>query len=102
MASKRQAARDHTRAKVLGCARDLFATHGFDAVTIRDLARAVGMSTGAIFANFKDKEAVFEAAFDRKAPHRRLKEFLAYLAEHDPSSIVDELRADLYGSESAR
>lgn len=95
--TKRGRAAAHTRSKVIAAAADLFAARGYEDVGIRDVAKAVGMSTGAVFSHFADKDALFLAATGRAPPGPRLREFLAYLAEHDPSSIVDELRADLYG-----
>lgn len=58
--NRRQAAKIRTRGKVLDAARGLFAERGYDAATIRDIAKAAGMSTGAVFANFQDKAELFE------------------------------------------
>lgn len=58
--NRRQAAKIRTRGKVLDAARNLFAERGYDAATIRDIAKAAGMSTGAVFANFQDKAELFE------------------------------------------
>ena len=59
--NRRQAAKVKTRGKVLEAARTLFAERGYDAATIRDIAKGAGMSTGAVFANFQDKSELFEA-----------------------------------------
>ena len=59
--NRRQAAKLRTRQKVLEAARALFAERGYEPATIRDIARAAGMSTGAVFANFQDKAELFEA-----------------------------------------
>ncbi|HEV7227575.1 TetR/AcrR family transcriptional regulator [Brevundimonas sp.] len=59
--NRRQAAKVRTRGKVMASARDLFAQHGYDPATIRDIAKGAGMSTGAVFANFQDKAELFEA-----------------------------------------
>jgi AcrR family transcriptional regulator len=48
-----------TRARVLDAARQLFAERGYEAATIRDIATAAGLSTGAVFASFKDKAELF-------------------------------------------
>ncbi|RZJ84118.1 MAG: TetR/AcrR family transcriptional regulator, partial [Brevundimonas sp.] len=61
--NRRQAAKIRTREKVLEAASQLFAERGYDAATIRDIAKAAGMSTGAVFANFQDKAELFEAVF---------------------------------------
>src|SRR5690606_38447944 len=44
----------------------LFAERGYDAATIRDIAKGAGMSTGAVFANFQDKAELFEAVFSEE------------------------------------
>ncbi|WP_374514003.1 TetR family transcriptional regulator [Brevundimonas sp.] len=59
--NRRQAAKVRTRQKVLDAARALFAERGYEAATIRDIAKGAGMSTGAVFANFQDKAELFEA-----------------------------------------
>lgn len=59
--NRRQAAKVRTRQKVLDAARQLFAERGYEPATIRDIAKAAGMSTGAVFANFQDKAELFEA-----------------------------------------
>lgn len=63
--NKRQLAKAATRQKVLDAARKLWATPGsYERGTIRAIAREAGMSTGAIFANFDDKAALYAAAFE--------------------------------------
>ena len=58
--NRRQVAKQRTRGKVIEAARNLFAQRGYDAATIRDIAREAGMSTGAVFANFQDKSELFD------------------------------------------
>jgi AcrR family transcriptional regulator len=57
--TRRALAKQQTRAKVLAAARKLFSEHGYEGATIRDIATAAGMSTGAVFANFSDKSDLF-------------------------------------------
>lgn len=64
--NRRQAAKVRTRQKVLDAARTLFAERGYDAATIRDIAKGADMSTGAVFANFQDKAELFEAVFSEE------------------------------------
>jgi len=63
-ASQRLLSKMRTRAKVMAAARALFSQHGYEAATIRDIARTAGMSTGAVFANFQDKSDLFEAVME--------------------------------------
>lgn len=57
--TRRALAKQQTRAKVLAAARKLFSENGYEGATIRDIAAAAGMSTGAVFANFSDKSDLF-------------------------------------------
>ncbi|MCR5874325.1 TetR/AcrR family transcriptional regulator [Phenylobacterium sp. J426] len=57
--TRRALAKQQTRAKVLAAARKLFSEEGYEGATIRDIAAAAGMSTGAVFANFTDKSDLF-------------------------------------------
>lgn len=66
--NRRQQAKANTREKVLTAARDLFTTRPYHAVGIRDVADRIGMSTGAVFANFESKSELFEAAMQAPAP----------------------------------
>lgn len=62
----RQAAKVRTAAQVAQAARALFIENGYDATTMRDIAKACGKSTGAIFANYTDKQELFVATMGRK------------------------------------
>jgi AcrR family transcriptional regulator len=48
-----------TRRQILDGARRSFAQHGFEAATVRVLEREIGLSRGAIFHHFRDKDALF-------------------------------------------
>jgi TetR/AcrR family transcriptional regulator, transcriptional repressor of aconitase len=49
------------RRQILDGARRCFAEHGYDRATVRRLEQATGMSRGAIFHHFRDKDALFFA-----------------------------------------
>lgn len=51
-----------TRTRLISVARCMFTARGYEAVTLRDLAREAGVSTGAWFGHFDGKAAIFEAA----------------------------------------
>ena len=59
MPTRRALAKLQTRNRVLAAARKLFGEHGYEGATIRDIAAAAEMSTGAVFANFADKSDLF-------------------------------------------
>ena len=59
--TRRALAKQQTRAKVPGrrSPPSFFSEQGYEGATIRDIAAAAGMSTGAVFANFSDKSDLF-------------------------------------------
>jgi len=55
----------HGRERILQRAEELFLQGGYAAVSIRDIARACGISNAAIYHYFAGKEALFLAILDR-------------------------------------
>jgi AcrR family transcriptional regulator len=108
--NRRQVAKAATRQKVMDAAAALFAD-GYGSATIRDIAKAAGMSTGAVFANFTDKadlwrqvmgtEPPVETSVTRAAP-AMLAALLALQAvrpsnwddDQDPETLAAWLKAD--------
>ncbi|MBV8931830.1 MAG: TetR/AcrR family transcriptional regulator [Kutzneria sp.] len=52
---------DARRRQILDGARTCFARHGYEGATVRRLEDATGLSRGAIFHHFRDKESLFLA-----------------------------------------
>ena len=50
-----------TRRRVLDGARQAFAAHGYEGATVKVLEETTGLSRGAIFHHFPDKDALFLA-----------------------------------------
>lgn len=55
---RREREREEVRTKILDAARELFATQGYEAVTMRKIAERIEYSPTAIYFHFKDKESV--------------------------------------------
>ena len=55
----RAKSKERNRQKILESAMNLFRERGFEAATLRDIAKDAGLSTGALFANFNDKNEIF-------------------------------------------
>ncbi|CAN5765601.1 hypothetical protein BH11PSE1_BH11PSE1_16920 [soil metagenome] len=53
--------RARTRAALMDAARQLAREKGFDAVTMEGVARRAGMTSGAIYGNFKNRQDLFMA-----------------------------------------
>jgi len=52
---------DARRRQILDGARVCFARHGYEGATVRRLEEATGLSRGAIFHHFRDKDSLFLA-----------------------------------------
>lgn len=68
---------DARRREILAGARACFARHGYEGATVRRLEEETGLSRGAIFHHFKDKESLFFA-----------------VAEDDAATMVETVRRD--------
>ena len=53
--------RDRTRAALLEAARLLVREKGYDRTTLEEVAQRAGMTTGAIYGNFKNRDELFVA-----------------------------------------
>ncbi|MFC7528815.1 TetR/AcrR family transcriptional regulator [Actinoplanes sp. GCM10030250] len=58
---------DARRHEILTAARACFARFGYEGATVRRLEEATGMSRGAIFHHFRDKESLFLAVAEDDA-----------------------------------
>jgi AcrR family transcriptional regulator len=65
---KRQAAKALTASRISDAAKPLFEARGYDAVSIRAVAKASGYSTGAIFNCFIDKADLWRRTMFRDVP----------------------------------
>lgn len=54
--SKREQDVEHTRQQILDAARAVFVTSGYEATSIREVARRAGISHGTIYLHFRDKD----------------------------------------------
>lgn len=50
-----------TKEKILKESMKLFSVHGFDSVSVRSIAREVGVKNSALYKHFKSKQAIFDA-----------------------------------------
>ncbi len=56
---------DETRRRILEAALDLFRENGFDATTMRDIAKKAGVALGAAYYYFDSKDAIVMAFYVR-------------------------------------
>lgn len=70
---------EETRERILAAALELFQTKGFDATTMRDVATAAGVATGAAYYYFRSKHDLV-MAFYEKTSREMAEELPAELA----------------------
>jgi len=87
--TRRAEAKAATREKILVAAREFFIAEGFEAVSMRRIADAIGYTPAAIYVHFKDKTELLITLGDRDFRFFHSK-FRAIEAIPDP---VDRLRA---------
>lgn len=51
---------ERSRAQILEAALDLISRQGYRGTSIRDISKAAGVSTGAVYHHFPDKESLFD------------------------------------------
>ncbi|MDQ1433678.1 MAG: hypothetical protein QOF59_494, partial [Actinomycetota bacterium] len=51
-----------TRERLLAAAIEVFVDQGYEGARLQDIARTAGLTTGAVYANFRDKEELLFAA----------------------------------------
>jgi AcrR family transcriptional regulator len=66
-ASRREAHVQDTRRALLDTARELFAENGFQATRTEDIVQRAGLTRGALYHHFRDKEDLFRAVHDELA-----------------------------------
>lgn len=71
---------EETQQRLLDTAAELFAKHGYAGVSMRDIARAVGITQAAIYHHFDNKDALYIAA-------------LTYLFEQNTLGASEQLAA---------
>ncbi|MCW2599738.1 MAG: TetR family transcriptional regulator [Frankiales bacterium] len=75
------------RAEILDGARRAFARHGYEGATVKILEAETGLSRGAIFHHFRDKDALFLALAEDDAD-----EMAQTVAEHGLVQVMRDLQ----------
>lgn len=81
----REQSREQTRQRLLDATHALFATQGFSATSVEQIALEAGYTRGAFYSNFQDKADIFLALL-RREHERIMGEFQALLDEPAPEA----------------
>src|SRR5689334_4602801 len=93
--------RERTRESLLRAARALIREKGYERTTLEEVARRAGMTTGAIYGNFKNRDELFIALGQRYwapivpevAPGATLAEAMRALAKATLAAVDDRRSA---------
>jgi len=58
---------EDTKQKIIDKALDLFAAHGYDAVSVGEIAKAVGIKAPSLYNHYPSKQAIFDAIVESTA-----------------------------------
>jgi AcrR family transcriptional regulator len=75
---------DATRGALLAAARELFTEQGYSSVSTEEIVRAAGVTRGALYHHFRDKQDLFRAVFEVIEQEMAERVATAALAETDP------------------
>ena len=84
-----------TRATLIDAARTLFAEHGYAATGTEDIVRVAGVTRGALYHHFVDKQDLFEAVYTNL--QNDLRDRIVAAARTDPdASVWDRIRRGVH------
>src|SRR5581483_7478387 len=93
--------RQRTRTKLLEAARSLIREKGYERTTLEDIAERAGMTTGAIYGNFRNRDDLFialgqtywAAVKPRVKPGASFAEIMQAMAEATIAALPDRAAA---------
>lgn len=78
---------------ILDAAQEIFARHGFEGLSIRDLASQCGLAKATIYHHFRDKQEIFMSVLERDVGHVHTQILQAAANEHN---ALDKLRVVIH------
>ncbi len=90
-ANRKDAQAEETRIKIVRAAVKLFARQGYHKTTITDLAQAIGLTSGAIFHHFANKEAILNGVVDWVERGMHVYSDITDNAEHGSLAMIEEV-----------
>jgi AcrR family transcriptional regulator len=85
-----------TREKILAEALTLFSVKGYDPVTVRDIAYAVGIKESSLYNHFKNKQDIFDSIIEAYSNRWEAYFHQANLTGDDKQLVVDDRTVEMY------
>ena len=79
-----------TRERLLAAAVEVFVEQGYEGARLQDIARAAGLTTGAVYANFRGKDELLFAAIGARAGVE-MDALLAEVQGREPRELLEML-----------
>ena len=79
-----------TRDRLLAAAVEVFVEQGYEGARLQDIARAAGLTTGAVYANFRGKDELLFAAIGARADVE-MDSLLAEAQVREPRALLELL-----------
>jgi AcrR family transcriptional regulator len=79
-----------TRDRLLAAAIEVFVDQGYEGARLQDIARAAGLTTGAVYANFRGKDDLLFDAIGARA-HAEMDALLAEARRRDVRELLELL-----------
>lgn len=89
-----QAGEPDVKTRILAAAKKLFARHGYEATTVRQICEEAGANVALVSYHFGGKENVFAALFETSFPHQLIRETIAQPVA-DPAATIRQIIAGL-------
>lgn len=87
-----------TKQRILYAALDLFSVRGYDAVSVRDIARAVGIKESSLYNHFHNKQDIYDSILAFCAQKGNELAHTLHLTNEERRYVVDEHIRNLYRS----
>ena len=82
---------EQTRQEILDAAKGLFLAQGYTATSMRQIARAVGITPAAIYNHFPGKDEIFTSLLQQEAPYDRLFALTGEMEADTPEGLLRQL-----------
>jgi AcrR family transcriptional regulator len=86
-----------TRDRLLAAAVEVFVEQGYEGARLQDIARTAGLTTGAIYANFRGKDELLFAAIGARADVE-MDSLLEEAQDRNPRALLELLGDRLVGT----